>query len=62
MSHLVRWMLLLFTQYMTAFLTVSFFGRCMVRKEVTAGVFMLAAAGLLARLKMFLEDMATSKG
>lgn len=61
-NQVIRWALLLLTQYLTAILTVSWFGRYMVRKEVTALVLMLTTMALVAGLKMFMEEIVVSKG
>lgn len=62
LGHAIRWTLLFLTQYLTAMLAVSWFGRYTVRKEVTACVFMATAMAMVAGLKIFTEETIGPRG
>lgn len=61
-SQLNQAILLFLTQYLTAILVVSWFGRYTGRKVVTACVFMVTTMALVAGMKMFMDDLVASKG
>lgn len=61
-NQVVRWALLLLTQYLTVMLAVSWFGRYTVRKEVTALVFMATSVTLVAALKVMMDGLVVSRG
>lgn len=61
-DQVVRWALLLLTQYLTAMLAVSWFGRYTTRREVAAVVCMAASVTLVAGLKVVVDGVVVSRG
>lgn len=59
LNQIIRWALLLLTQYLTAILVVSWLGQYKVRKEVLGFACMVTAVTLLAGLKHWVEDIGT---